>query len=193
MCATEAPITETFSISPDERPWNEYYEADDVLRLVEKGESVFLCGYGGTGKTFAARAAAQRLMEKGRRVIATAYTHVAAQNIKVPGAVNGTLHHCLHKYPCWGDVVVIDEASQIPVIVWAAVLRWLLSNAQFIVLGDFHSQFGAAYDRWRTQAMLNTDTENSAMFKRICGHNRVNFTTYRRGDDRAFLTYTPGL
>ena len=37
---TEAPITETFSISPDERPWNDFYEADEVLRLVENGESV---------------------------------------------------------------------------------------------------------------------------------------------------------
>ena len=62
VCTTEAPITEPFSISPDERPWNEYYEADEALRLVENGESVFLCGYGGTGKTFAAKEAAQRLL-----------------------------------------------------------------------------------------------------------------------------------
>ena len=53
--------------------------------------------------------------------------------------MNGTLHHCLHKYPCFNGVVVIDEASQIPVVVWAAVLRWLLSGARFIVLGDFRS------------------------------------------------------
>ena len=62
-------------------------------------------------------------MQKGERVLATAYTHVAAQNIRVPGAINGTLHHCLHKYPCWNGVIVIDEASQIPVIVWAGILR----------------------------------------------------------------------
>ena len=73
-------MTEPLSISPDERPWNDY-EADEVLRLVENGESVSLCGYGGTGKTFAAKRAAKRLLAKGKRVIATAYTHVAAQNI----------------------------------------------------------------------------------------------------------------
>ena len=132
-------------------------------------------------------------MEKGKRAIVTAYTHVAAQNIRVPGAICGTLHHCLHKYPCFSGVVVFDEASQTPVIVWAAVLRWILSGARFIVLGDFRSQFGAAYDRWRTQTMLHTDTENSAMFKHICGYNRVNFTTYRRGDDRAFFDLYTGM
>ena len=49
------------------------------------------------------------------------------------------MHHCLHKYPCWREVVVIDEASQTPLIVWAAVLRWLLSGTRFIALGDFRS------------------------------------------------------
>ena len=100
---------------------------------------MFLCGYGGTGKTVCATEAATRLLAEGERVIAAAYTHVAGQNIRAPGAVNGTLHHCLHKYPCWNGVVVIDEASQTPVIVWAGILRWILSGAGFIVLGDFRS------------------------------------------------------
>ena len=91
-------MSEPFCISPDERPWNEY-EAGDLVHLVEHGNSVFLCGYGGTGKTFAAKEAVRRLLAKGKRVIVTAYTHVAAQNIRVPGAICGTTHHCLHKYP----------------------------------------------------------------------------------------------
>ena len=130
---------------------------------------------------------------KGERVIATASTHVAAQNIRVPGAANGTLHYCLHKYPCFNGVAVIDEASQIPVIVWAGIMRWILSGARFIVLGDFRSHFGAAYDRWRQQTIDRTDTENSAMFKRLCGFNRVNFTAYRQGDDRGFFEFYTGL
>ena len=93
-------MTEPFSISPDERPWNDY-AADEVLRLVENGESVFLCGYGGTGKTFVAKRAVRRLLAKGKRVIVTAYTHVASQNIRVFGAICGTTHHCLHKFPCF--------------------------------------------------------------------------------------------
>ena len=31
------------------------------------------------------------------------------------------------------------------------------------------------------------------MFKRLCGYNRVNFTTYRRGDDRAFFDLYTGM
>ena len=198
VCSTEAPVTEPFAMDLEERPWRDFHEgesgaaSDELLRLVDLGESCFCNGYGGTGKTVAAKAVARRLLDRGERVLATAYTHVAAQNIRVEGARHGTLHHCLHKFPSFGGWVIVDEASQIPVIVWAAVLRWILSGAKFIVLGDFRSQFGPAYDRWRKQSVV-ADVENSAMFKRLCGFRRVNFTTYRRGDDRAFFDLYTGM
>ena len=65
-------------------------------------------------------------------MITTAYTHVAAQNISVEGCPGGTLHHCLHKYPAWYGVVIIDEVSQIPLALWAAIQKWLISGATFI-------------------------------------------------------------
>ena len=72
----------------------------------------------------------------------TAYTHVAAQTIAVEGCQGGTLHSCLHRWPARSGIIVIDEVSQVPLALWAAIQTWLISGATFICLGDFRGQFG---------------------------------------------------
>ena len=75
---------------------------------------MFLQGFGGTGRTYAAKLIAKELIDVNKRVICTSYTHMAAQNIDIPGAHHGTLHHCLHKCPTFRGHVIIDEVPQIP-------------------------------------------------------------------------------
>ena len=111
---------------------------------------------------------------------------MAAQNIAIPGAMNGTLHACLRKNPAFSGHVIIDEVSQIPLVLWAAVLRWQLAGATFICLGDFRSHFRPAFNRWR-QEPIHGAVEDSPFFVRLCDCNRVNFAKYRRGDDLAFF------
>ena len=123
-------------------------------------------GFGGTGRTYAAKLIAQELMENGKQVCCTAYTHMAAQNIAIPGAANGTLHHCLHKLPVFKGTAIIDEVSQIPLVLWAAVLKWQLAGASFVRLGDFRSQFGPAFNRWRQQPV--TQSMEDAAFLCAC-------------------------
>ena len=52
VCTTEAPITEPFSISLDERPWTEYYEADEAHRLVEMARAFSCAAMVGRGRRF---------------------------------------------------------------------------------------------------------------------------------------------
>ena len=108
------------------------------------------------------------------------------------GAYNGTLHHCLHKHPTFRGVVVIDEVSQIPLVLWAAILKWSLAGASFIMLGDFRSQFGPTFNRWRKQQVTG-NVEDAPFFVRLCDHNRVNVTTYRRGTNLPFFKFYVGL
>ena len=124
------------------------------------GSSVFLNGYGGTGHTYATKLIVKELLEAKKTVCCTAFTHMASQNIAMPGAINGTLHHCLHRMPGFRGIAVIDEVSQIPIVLRAAILNWHLSGAKFILLGDFRSQFGPAFDRWR-QAEVVGNVEES--------------------------------
>ena len=159
--------------------------------MVMEGRSVFWQGFGGTGRTYAAKFIAKGLMEANKSVMCTAYTHMASQNIAMQGATNGTLHHCLHKNPVFRGVVVIDEVPQIPLVLWVAILKWQLAGATCVCLGDFRSQFGPAFNRWRQQPITET-MEHAPFFMRLCDHNRVNFTTYRRGGNVEFFKLYTG-
>ena len=109
---------------------------------------------------------------------------MAAQNIAMPGAIHGTLPHCLHKLPAFKGIAIIDEVSHTPLVRWAAILKRQLSGAKFICLGDFRSQVGPAFNRWR-QTFIETNMEHAQCFIRLCDCNRVNFTNYRRGSNLA--------
>ena len=198
VCTTEPPVTGTCGINVELAQWTDFFETkhkpafDEARRLVMEGRSVFLQGFGGTGRTYAAKLIAKELMEANKSVMCTAYTHMASQNIAMQGATNGTLHHCLHKNPVFRGVVVIGEVSQIPLVLWAAILKWQLSGATFVCLGDFRSQFGPAFNRWRQQPITET-MEHAPFFMRLCDHNRINFTTYRRGDNVEFFKLYTGM
>ena len=86
----------------------------------------------------------------------------------------------------------VDEVSQIPLVLWAAVLKWQLAGATFVCLGDFRSQFGPAFNRWRQQPVTQS-MEDAAFFMRLCDCNRVNFTTYRRDGNLEFFKLYTGL
>ena len=62
---TATPFQDRLDMLCDEQPssseWRDFFETDEepafdeALRLVKSGQSVFLQGYGGTGRTFAAK------------------------------------------------------------------------------------------------------------------------------------------
>ena len=126
---------------------------------------MFLNSYDGTGRTYATKLIVKELLEQKKKVCCTAFTQMASQNIAMPGAINGTWHHCLRRMPGFRGIAVIDEASQIPLVLWAAILiKWQLSGAKFILLGDFRSQFGPAFDRWRQAEVVGNVEESQFLY-----------------------------
>ena len=88
VCASDPPITPDFEFSTQAPPWIDYFVDDamgEARAIVTRGESVFLQGFGGTGRTYAARAIVKELLEQKKSVICTSYTHMASQNIAVQG------------------------------------------------------------------------------------------------------------
>ena len=79
VCSTAPPITEGFVVEAEALAaasgWNDFTEdeehpaEEEALRLISSGQSVFFNGFGGTGKTHAAKQAAKMLLEQGERVI----------------------------------------------------------------------------------------------------------------------------
>ena len=88
VCVNDPPVTPNFEFSTRAPPWVDYFVdgvAGEARAIVMRGESVFLQGYGGTGRTYAARAIVTELLEQKKSVICTSYTHMASQNIAVQG------------------------------------------------------------------------------------------------------------
>ena len=119
ICMTEPPVTPDYNIEHNIPVWQDFVETDsqptiDRARelVTGEGQSVFLQGFGGTGRTYAAKQIAKELLEQKKQIVCTAYTHMAAHNIAMPRAINGTLHHCLHKLPAFKGIAIIDEVSQ---------------------------------------------------------------------------------
>ena len=196
ICTTGPPTTEKFEIQPNNRTWAYHFESnipiEEVARsiILNDKKGVFLQGFGRTGRTYCAKRIASDLLNRGNKVIVQATRTWQPKYIVVQGCTNGTLHHCLHKNRGFRGYVIIDEVSQIPLVLWAAILKWQLSGARFIMLGDFRSQFGPAFNLWR-QHIATGNVQDAPFFMRICNYNRSNVTTYRRGNNLScFQLYT---
>ena len=107
----------------------------------------------------------------------TAYTHLAASRIG-----GKTLHHFIQKHKTFRGTLVIDEASQVPLTLWSQLLGYLHSKVQFIVCGDFISQFQPAYNQWRLNGEVQESFAETDALRSLCDRNRVTFTTYHRGN-----------
>ena len=79
VCASDPPITPDFEFSTQAPPWIDYFVDDamgEARAIVTRGESVFLQGFGGTGRTYATRAIVTELLEqKKKRDLHLLYPH----------------------------------------------------------------------------------------------------------------------
>ena len=145
-----------------------------------------LVGCGGTGKTWLAREIIKILQAAGIEVRIVAFTHLAAQNIG-----GQTIHAFLHDCPSFKGVLVVDEASLVPVTLWGELAKYVHCGAQFFVLGDFRGQFMPAHNTWKGTELTAVDVEESAFLRRLCSCRRFELTINRRSDSELFDFYAP--
>ena len=80
VCMTEPPVTAAFELASEPPQWQDFFETNDqpafneAGRLVMEGRSVFLQGFGGTGRTCAAKMIVKELLEGGK-TFAVQLTH----------------------------------------------------------------------------------------------------------------------
>jgi len=190
------PVVEgELSVNP-EMPWIEHPE-EKAMELVLSNNSIFIEGLAGTGKSTLTKEFVKALEERGDRVMCCAFTHVAAKNIG-----GCTLHHFAHKYIFHGSYtgwLIVDEVGQLTLPLIAALNRLLLNEqagqpVRFILLGDFRGQLLAIKNSWRGQLVEDKDyLRNSALFKRLAGHNKVTLTACRRSDDPDLFKFYASL
>ena len=175
-----------------DRPWSDYMETREVpaielardLILVQ-GQPCYICGAPGSGKTFIMKSISKELREANSPVLVGAFTNAVAR-LHHEGQ---TLHHLLHRAKSFSGWFIVDEASQIPLAIFAQLQRFRLSGARFIFVGDFANQLSAAHDYWRGAPVPELALADSLAFRGICGFNRVACTENRRCDPQLFQVF----
>jgi ATP-dependent exoDNAse (exonuclease V) alpha subunit len=169
---------------------------NEFLDCVLNGETVFLSGKAGTGKSFITKEAIKRLKNLGKNVIAIAPTGVAANNIQ------GQTIHSLFSIPPFGvldfkscsflksekrrllkniDVIFIDEVSMLRADLLDAINWTLIKNGckplkelQVVFVGDMKQLPPIADDNFLSVMLQTYDgvTFNNALF-----FNEINLKT----------------
>jgi DNA polymerase III delta prime subunit len=149
--------------------------------------SLLLTGPAGTGKIHLAKALVSELKEQGEQVHLISLCHVGAC---VLGGC--TIHIFLHKLLRTGYFrkgwLVIDEAGQIGVSLWAELQQLCLEpDVRFIVMGD-RNQFSPIDMVWRGTEVSATIWDSS-LLQHMCGSLEIQLTRYRRGDDAELFSF----
>ena len=174
---------------PPEKEWNDLSEGDAIAAVVDEGQSIFVTGIAGTGKSHLIRERLVKpLRERGLRVIALAKTHAAAAV-----AEGDTMDHFAWKHIREGgtsvDVVWVDEVSMLDIDLLCDLshlgfrdppVRWIFS-------GDFN-QYKPFFNSFRGES-FSKSFEASSLLRDLSDGNRLTLRQCRRSDDFLFAFY----
>ena len=134
-------------------------------------------GRGGTGKSETLKKLRKKLKEAGWTVHVIAFTHVQSSNVE-----GDTVLHYIHQnMGCKRIFVIVDELSQVPLRLWAALATLKFTGARFATFGDIPGQLPPIVDNHREE--LWATLEHSNFLHDLCGGLRVELHKYRRGAD----------
>jgi len=124
-------------------------EQQDAIRSAIASKVLVITGGPGTGKTTLVNGIIQILEKKGRRILLAAPTGRAARRMnETTGREAKTVHRLLEfspktnafarnrDAPLDGDVVIIDEASMLDVVLAYDIVKAIPLNAQLVLVGD---------------------------------------------------------
>jgi len=78
-------------------------------------------------------------------------------------------------------LIIVDEASMVPLRIWAALAAFRFTGARFIVLGDVPGQLPPIADKSRE--LLWSSIDSSRFMHELCGGFKVQLRKFRRGGD----------
>ena len=184
--------------------WNWLTQEDAAKKILENGQSCYISGIAGTGKSFFMKSLVSEL-EKTKQVKIIAKCHVATLNAGV-GLKHGTAltaQSYVHKYNPFGGftkgVLILEEIMTLDTGILHQISSRKKMDVQVIILGD-PNQFGAIGDSFNgmpcnEESVISrggSDRENNNWIKTMCDFNRVHLTEAKRckPDDKLFMFYS---
>ena len=182
-------------------------EQEKVFYSFEKGANIFLCGKGGSGKSFLTRYIIDYCKKSNKSVLICAPTGIAALNIggstvhrvfKVPARILQKGERCYEKKKletiAKADVIIIDEISMCRIDVFEYVARTLIymkPKKQLLFVGDFYqlppvlpSQDGSAFSKIYGNKLFAFESE---MWTKL-ELQTMELQTSMRQKDKAFVS-----
>ena len=180
------------------QPWKHYFEDSgvDFATLLRENGGGMILGAGGVGKTVLVNSLIANIKAEAASRGVVAKIHVCALRHAAKALLdNGkTLAHLLYKLKDAREFwLVVDEASEIPLSMWADIVRWKLMDVRFVVVGDFAGQLTPIADRW-SDAMQKHDIQDSGFLHSLVNGVQVHLTTCRRcAEDMPHFELTKAL
>jgi hypothetical protein len=147
----------------------------------------YCAGRGGVGKSHLIKLLTAKLEAAGWTVDRIAQTHVQSRNIDG----DTVLAHLYRKIGCKRHFIIVDESSQVPLRIWAALATMTFTGARMAVFGDIAGQLPPIADQHREA--LWTTLERSNFMHDICNGLRVELHKYRRGDDYEHFNFVGSI
>ena len=178
------PTRQNFPVAVDHREWTDV----DPHEAIARGESIYIEGRPGTGKSHLARELIEFLRGQGKRVAVVSKCHTAALNMS-----GVTVQHFCFKYVLHGsfqgDYVVLDEVSQLELGLWIQLNKLSFVGVKWILLGDFE-QFPPVGQHIHAGQTLDDDcVQKSSLLKLMADNNRCVLTENMRSDQKLFDFY----
>lgn len=181
-------------------------EQKKVFQSFKGGANIFLCGKGGSGKSFLTRYIIDFCKKSNKSVLICAPTGIASLNIggstihrvfKVPARIIEKDERCHEKKNleiiAKADVIIIDEISMCRIDVFEYVARTLLcfkQKKQLLLVGDFYqlppvlpSQDGKAFSQIYGNKLFAFESEMWTMLEL----HTMELQTSMRQKDKAFV------
>jgi hypothetical protein len=161
-------------------------DKEEAKRRVLHGESLFVQGVAGTGKSHFVKECVEELVALGKTVDIIAKTHTASSRVGGVTADHYVRRHILHG-GMRANVVFIDEVSQIETALWAQLNK--VQGVQWLIAGDFN-QMPPFFDTFRGSQVHEEALAKSSFFKDLAGCNRLTLTEGHRSDMVLFDFYS---
>ena len=156
-------------------PWHDLGEEE--AKEAARGAGLLVCGCPGVGKSFWARELVAQLRAEGKIVNCIAKTYLACKNFQM-GAKTAD-HWVIKKVQncdCAAvQYLLVEEASQINMQLWADICVAKQRGATIICLADF-GQFEAIAQNWAGTPVEPHALQDSAMIRELCGSNCFTLT-----------------
>ena len=182
-------------------------EQEKVFYSFKKGANIFLCGKGGSGKSFLTRYIIDYCKRNNKSVLICAPTGIASLNIggstihrvfKVPARILQKGERCYEKKKletiAKADVIIIDEISMCRIDVFEYVAKTLLyfkPKKQLLFVGDFYqlppvlpSQDSSAFSQIYGNKLFAFESEMWTMLEL----HTMELQTSMRQKDKAFVS-----